>query len=132
MRGCAAARGTHELRCGRGGRRLVRCQVRGAARVGSPPHPRCRLCGESSACASGLRRGGVTGCGSFADEMGVPRIDGGGRGDLVVLLELETPKKLSKKQRQLLEEFAQESGMEYAHRQGLFEKWFSKKKPKAT
>jgi molecular chaperone DnaJ len=64
--------------------------------------------------------------------MGVPRIDGGGRGDLVVLLELETPKKLSKKQRQLLEEFAQESGMEYAHRQGLFEKWFSKKKPKAT
>jgi molecular chaperone DnaJ len=39
---------------------------------------------------------------------GVPRLDGGGRGDLVVLLQLSVPTKLSRKARSLLEQLQHE------------------------
>ncbi len=41
---------------------------------------------------------------------GMPRINGSGRGDLIVHLAVEVPKKLNKRQKELLKEFAQESG----------------------
>ncbi len=37
---------------------------------------------------------------------GIPRLRGGGRGDMIVEIEVRVPKKLSAKQRELLEEFA--------------------------
>lgn len=36
---------------------------------------------------------------------GMPPLNGGGRGDLIVEVEIETPTRLSKRQRELLEEF---------------------------
>jgi len=36
---------------------------------------------------------------------GAPKLSGGGKGDVLVRLKLEVPKRLNKKQRQLLEEF---------------------------
>jgi molecular chaperone DnaJ len=44
--------------------------------------------------------------------LGVPDLNGYGRGDLVVRLVVETPRKLSARQRELLEEFARISGEE--------------------
>jgi molecular chaperone DnaJ len=44
--------------------------------------------------------------------LGVPDLNGYGRGDLVVRLTVETPRKLSARQRELLEEFARISGEE--------------------
>jgi molecular chaperone DnaJ len=41
---------------------------------------------------------------------GAPRLKGGGKGDLLARLRLTVPKKLSKKQRELLEEYAKTSG----------------------
>ncbi|MBU0673793.1 MAG: molecular chaperone DnaJ [Proteobacteria bacterium] len=38
---------------------------------------------------------------------GVPRLRGGGRGDMIVVLNVRTPTKLTKRQRELLEEFSQ-------------------------
>jgi DnaJ-class molecular chaperone len=40
--------------------------------------------------------------------MGVPRLDGRGRGDLLVLLSIEVPTKLSAKAKKLLRELAEE------------------------
>jgi molecular chaperone DnaJ len=44
--------------------------------------------------------------------LGVPDLNGYGRGDQVVRLTVETPRKLSGRQRELLEEFARISGEE--------------------
>lgn len=41
---------------------------------------------------------------------GVPTLNGGGRGDIIIQVVIETPKKLTEKQKELLEEFARESG----------------------
>ena len=43
---------------------------------------------------------------------GVPDLNGYGRGDQVVRVVVETPRKLSARQRELLEEFARISGEE--------------------
>jgi molecular chaperone DnaJ len=45
-----------------------------------------------------------------AKGFGMPRLRGSGRGDLYVHVAVEVPKKLTKRQRELLEEFAKESG----------------------
>jgi molecular chaperone DnaJ len=51
----------------------------------------------------------------------MPRVGGGGsRGDLIVHLSVTVPRKLNKKQRELLEALAAESGEEHAeHRSPL-------------
>lgn len=41
---------------------------------------------------------------------GMPRLNGGGRGDLIVHLSVEVPKKLSRRQKELLRELAKEFG----------------------
>ena len=46
----------------------------------------------------------------------------GSRGDLHVLVDVEVPRKLSKKQRELLEAFARESGDKVAGPGGIREK----------
>jgi molecular chaperone DnaJ len=54
---------------------------------------------------------------------GMPVLNGRGQGDLVVQIEVETPTKLSAKQRQLLEEFrATETGEECPQSHGFFDK----------
>lgn len=54
---------------------------------------------------------------------GMPVLQGRGRGDLVVRIEVETPKKLSARQRELLEEFrAIETGEESPDASGFFAK----------
>jgi molecular chaperone DnaJ len=54
---------------------------------------------------------------------GMPVLQGRGRGDLVVRLEVEMPSKLTAKQRELLEEFrATETGDECPHSSGFFAK----------
>lgn len=54
---------------------------------------------------------------------GMPVLQGRGRGDLVVTIEVETPTKLSPRQRELLEEFrAIETGDECPQTQGFFAK----------
>ena len=59
---------------------------------------------------------------------GVPRTDGLGRGDLVVMVDVEIPEKLSKRQRELLYEFAEDAKIPVAEpKKGLFEKLKKKK-----
>ncbi|MBA4047605.1 MAG: molecular chaperone DnaJ [Sphingomonas sp.] len=54
---------------------------------------------------------------------GMPVLQGRGRGDLVVRIEVETPTKLSAKQRELLEAFrATETGQECPQTSGFFQK----------
>lgn len=54
---------------------------------------------------------------------GMPVLNGRGHGDLVVQVEVETPTKLSAKQRELLEQFrATETGEECPESKGFFEK----------
>ena len=54
---------------------------------------------------------------------GMPVLQGRGRGDLVVRIEVETPTKLSPRQRELLEELrATETGAETPHSTGFFQK----------
>ncbi|RYY45540.1 MAG: molecular chaperone DnaJ, partial [Sphingomonadales bacterium] len=54
---------------------------------------------------------------------GMPVLQGRGRGDLVVELTVETPTKLSARQRELLEEFrCTETGDECPESQGFFAK----------
>lgn len=54
---------------------------------------------------------------------GIQQLHGSGRGDLVVRVKVEIPKKLSEKQKQLLREFEQEStGKEYEGRKGFLDK----------
>ncbi|MEW6518396.1 MAG: molecular chaperone DnaJ [Thermodesulfobacteriota bacterium] len=57
---------------------------------------------------------------------GVPSLRGHGKGDMVVEVKVVIPKKLSKRQEELLQEFANlESGEEDRHSEGFFKKLFS-------
>lgn len=52
---------------------------------------------------------------------GVPRVDGRGRGDLLVRVAVDTPTDLTREQEELLRQLAEQRGEEVApHRQGLF------------
>ena len=54
---------------------------------------------------------------------GIPYLRGNGRGDQYVKVEIEVPKKLNEKQKELLKEFAALSGDEvYEQRKGFFDK----------
>jgi molecular chaperone DnaJ len=53
---------------------------------------------------------------------GMPRLQARGEGDLIVTLEVNVPKKLSKRARELLEEYAREIGEEIAQPQTLLQK----------
>ena len=54
---------------------------------------------------------------------GIPSLQGRGRGDQMVIIRVETPINLNKKQRELLEEFARISGEEiHPMRKNFFEK----------
>jgi molecular chaperone DnaJ len=53
---------------------------------------------------------------------GMPRLQARGDGDLIVTLEIHVPKKLSKRARELLEEYAKEVGEEIAQPQTLLQK----------
>jgi molecular chaperone DnaJ len=60
---------------------------------------------------------------------GVPRVDGRGRGDLVVHVVVDTPTDLTKEQEDLLRQFAEERGEQVApHRAGLFSRFRSASK----
>jgi len=54
--------------------------------------------------------------------MGMPRLNSANRGDLFVHIAVEVPKRLSKRQRELLEEFARESGEETAEHKSTVQK----------
>ncbi len=57
---------------------------------------------------------------------GVPRVDGRGRGDLIVEVVVDTPADLTREQEDLLRQFADERGEEVAsHRSGLFSRFRS-------
>ena len=57
---------------------------------------------------------------------GVPRIDGRGRGDLLVRIVVDTPAELTREQEELLRQFAEQRGEEVAaHRAGLFHRFRS-------
>ena len=53
---------------------------------------------------------------------GMPRLQQSGTGELIVTLEVNVPKKLSKRARELLEEYAREVGEETLHPQTLLQK----------
>jgi molecular chaperone DnaJ len=53
---------------------------------------------------------------------GVPRLGGRGRGDQVVTVHVETPRRLSKRSRELLEALAREEGAGRSGGQGLFDR----------
>jgi len=58
---------------------------------------------------------------------GVPHLKGIGRGDLIVVIDVEVPKKLSKEQVSLLKKFAEISGEEVGNgAQGIFGKLFDR------
>lgn len=60
---------------------------------------------------------------------GVPRLDGGGSGDLVVHIEVDIPTRLSKRERELLTEFAQEASVAVSDKKsGLLDKLKSRKR----
>ncbi len=60
---------------------------------------------------------------------GVPRVDGRGRGDLVIRVAVETPAELSREQEELLRQFATLRGEEVSeHRSGLFHRFRSASK----
>ena len=53
---------------------------------------------------------------------GMPRLQARGEGDLIVALEVTVPKKLSKRAKELLEEYAKEVGEDISHKKpGFFE-----------
>ncbi|MDX9724439.1 MAG: DnaJ C-terminal domain-containing protein, partial [Myxococcota bacterium] len=63
------------------------------------------------------------------EKLGVPRLDGSGRGPLIITLDVKIPRKLNAKQRELLEAYAAESGESVkAKKEGLFSKLKSKSK----
>ncbi|MFH1398891.1 MAG: molecular chaperone DnaJ [Candidatus Woesearchaeota archaeon] len=55
---------------------------------------------------------------------GIPHIDGGGNGSELVKVVMQTPQKLSKKQKKLLIDFAKESGEDAAPDKGFFNRIF--------
>jgi molecular chaperone DnaJ len=60
---------------------------------------------------------------------GVPRVDGRGRGDLIVRLAVDTPSDLTREEEELLRRFAQLRGEQVAeHRGGLFQRFRSASK----
>ena len=60
---------------------------------------------------------------------GVPRVDGRGRGDLVIQVVVDTPTDLTREQEDLLRQFADERGeVVAAHRTGLFSRFRSASK----
>jgi len=60
---------------------------------------------------------------------GVPRVDGRGRGDMVVRIVVDTPAELTREQEELLRQFAALRGEEVAdHRGGLFSRFRSASK----
>jgi molecular chaperone DnaJ len=61
--------------------------------------------------------------------LGVPRVDGRGRGDLIIRVVVTTPTDLTREQEELLREFAQLRGEQVAeHRGGLFSRFRSASK----
>ena len=55
--------------------------------------------------------------------LGVPRLNGHGRGNQHIIIQVETPTKLSRRQKELLEEFMQESGDDtHPGHRGFFDK----------
>lgn len=66
--------------------------------------------------------------------LGVPSLrDKDARGDLVIIIGVEIPKKLSKRQREILNDYAEESGIEVSKKKGgLFEKLKSSAKKKRS
>lgn len=60
---------------------------------------------------------------------GVPRVDGRGRGDLVIRVVVDTPAELSREEEELLRQFAELRGEQVtAHRAGLFHRFRSASK----
>ena len=53
---------------------------------------------------------------------GMPRVNGNGRGDLIVHVALTVPKKLTKRQRELLEQLAEETGDTHAEHKSRVQK----------
>ncbi len=53
---------------------------------------------------------------------GVPKLQREGRGDLLVHISVEVPQKLSARQKELLEEFAKESGEHGTRKKGVLDK----------
>ncbi len=53
---------------------------------------------------------------------GIPRLDGRGKGDHIVRFEVLLPKKLSKRENELLHELAEESGTDIPDKKGFFER----------
>ena len=51
---------------------------------------------------------------------GVPHLRGGGRGDLYFIVDIQVPKKLTEKQREILKEFAKEHGEEVREQKKTF------------
>ena len=59
----------------------------------------------------------------------MPRVDGRGRGDLLVQIVVDTPTELTKEQEDLLRQFAADRGEQVApHRSGLFGRFRSASK----
>lgn len=63
------------------------------------------------------------------DQKGFPALGGFSRGDLLVKVSVETPKKINQKQRELLKQFASEGGqnIEFSEKEGIIDKIFGKK-----
>lgn len=56
------------------------------------------------------------------ENKGIPHLNGYGKGDLLVRIKIQTPKKLSKKQKQLLKELDKENNEKFKIGKGFFEK----------
>jgi len=70
-----------------------------------------------------IEEGTQTGTEFRLKNLGVPSLRGHGRGDLFFTVEVKTPKKLTERQKQLLKEFAEETGEDYKeHKKGFFGK----------
>ena len=74
-----------------------------------------------------IPKGSVTGDTLTLREKGVPHLRGGGRGNHYFEVRVLTPKRLSKKQEQLLREFAEESGESINPPKEGFLNWIKKK-----
>lgn len=70
----------------------------------------------------GVPEGAQTGDNVRIKGRGMPRRNGSGRGDLYLHLNVVVPRKLTKRQRELLEEFATESGEEHREHKGVLRK----------